>query len=209
MKIAIYIICTVLGYMICSFSMSHLLAKLKKKDLRSGGSGNLGASNTTILMGIKYGVLVGAVDIFKGSICVFAVRLLFPDMVLLHHIVAAACVMGHMFPFYLKFKGGKGFATTIGVMFGLYPLTTVVVAVCIILVAIISNYLIISTILTAIAFPLIVCIKTWDWISGWVIAVPMSIIVFKHIPNVMKIFKGEEFKVRDILFKKKNKDKDK
>ncbi len=203
MKIAIYIICTVLGYMFCSFSMSHLLSKIKKKNLREGGSGNLGASNTTIQMGIKYGVLVGAVDIFKGSLCVFAVRFLFPEYVLLHFLVAAACVMGHMYPFYLGFKGGKGFATTIGVMFGLWPLITVGVAAGIILVALITNYLIISTILTAISFPVISYFMTGNPFCSLVVAIPMIIIIWKHFPNVVKIAKGEEFKVRDILFKKK------
>ena len=203
--IIIYAVCILLAYMICSFSISHLLSKIKKADFRGKGSGNLGASNTTIVLGIKYGVLVGAVDIFKGSLCVFAVRFLFPEYTLLHVCVAAACVMGHMYPFYLKFKGGKGFATTIGVLFGLYPLTAVIAAVFIILVAIVTNYLIISTLLTAISFPIIVGIRTGSPLCAAIIAIPMIIIIIKHIPNVKKIFSGEEFKVRSILFKKKKK----
>ena len=105
-----FAVAILVGYLIGCFNLAYIISKVKKVDLQNTGSKNLGASNTFITIGKEMGVLVGASDIFKCTLVVILIKLVFPDMDLLPYIAGIACVMGHMFPFYLKFKGGKGFA---------------------------------------------------------------------------------------------------
>ena len=109
-----YLIAAVLGYLLGTSNMALYLSKIKKVDPRSGGSGNLGASNAMILMGWKAGILVGIHDIAKAALCVFLAKYLFPELIHVGAVAGVACVVGHVFPFYLKFRGGKGFASYVG-----------------------------------------------------------------------------------------------
>ena len=98
---AVYIIGGLIAYLVGSINTAYILAKIKKKDLRSGGSGNLGASNTTLLLGWKWGVFVGACDILKGFAVVFIARMVFSDYEYLPYIVSSAAIIGHIFPLFL------------------------------------------------------------------------------------------------------------
>jgi glycerol-3-phosphate acyltransferase PlsY len=108
-----YVIVIVLAYLMGCSNMALYLAKLKKQDLRGNGTGNLGASNATILMGWRAGIAVGAHDIGKSALAVILAELVFPDLPAIGALAGVASIMGHIFPFYLKFKGGKGFASFI------------------------------------------------------------------------------------------------
>ena len=95
MKIYIvYIAAVLIGYLAGSISTSLIIAKIKKKDLRSGGSNNLGASNTTIMLGWKCGVIVGVCDIMKGTLVVLLARWLFPEYIYLPFCAGTAAVLG-------------------------------------------------------------------------------------------------------------------
>ena len=107
-----YFFIILIGYLIGTSNMATYLAALKKVDLRAGGSGNPGASNAMILMGWKSGILVGVHDIGKAVAAVLLAEHLFPETVLAGIVAGVACVFGHMFPFYLKFRGGKGLPCT-------------------------------------------------------------------------------------------------
>lgn len=90
-------------------------------DVRSAGSGNIGATNVARVAGKKLGVLVLLLDALKGTLPVVAALKLFPDQPLLHVAVGAAAFLGHVFPVWLRFKGGKGVATALGVLIVLLP----------------------------------------------------------------------------------------
>ena len=105
-----YIIATFMGYLLGCSSMSFYLSKIHGVDIRSHGSKNLGASNTMILMGWKAGILVAVHDILKAALAVIFAQMLFPEVPFIGAVAGVASVYGHIFPFYLKFKGGKGFA---------------------------------------------------------------------------------------------------
>ena len=111
-----YAIIILVSYIIGTSSMSFYLAKLNNVDIRNHGSKNLGASNAMILMGWKAGILVGIHDIGKAFLAVYLMKYFFPDVLYVKEIAGVACVIGHIFPFYLKFKGGKGFASYVGMV---------------------------------------------------------------------------------------------
>ena len=108
------------GYLFGCFNLAYIISKVKKVDLQNTGSKNLGVSNTFITVGKGFGVLVGACDIFKCTIVILLAKAIFPDIGYLPYIAGIACVIGHMFPFYLKFKGGKGFASFLGMSLGIH-----------------------------------------------------------------------------------------
>ena len=109
-----YSLVVLIGYLLGSLNLATLLAKLKGVDLRAGGSGNPGTANTVSLMGWKAGVLVGAHDIGKAILAVWLCMRLFPDLPYCGAVAGVACVLGHIFPFYMGFRGGKGFAAYLG-----------------------------------------------------------------------------------------------
>ena len=102
-----------LGYLIGSFNTAYVCGKLHGFDIRERGSHNAGASNAKLCLGWGYFFLVAIVDILKSIIAFYFIKLIFPssdNIELLSFIAALAAVIGHCFPFYLGFKGGKGFA---------------------------------------------------------------------------------------------------
>ena len=113
----------ILGYLIGSSSMSFYISKAKKVNLKEEGSKNLGASNTLALMGKKAGLAVLVHDVLKSFLVIPIIRLCmhipYNQVGWLLAIGGVFAVVGHIFPFYLKFKGGKGFATYVGIMLGL------------------------------------------------------------------------------------------
>ena len=96
-----YAIIILVSYIIGTSSMSFYLAKLNNVDIRNHGSKNLGASNAMILMGWKAGILVGIHDIGKAFLAVYLMKYFFPDVLYVKEIAGVACVIGHIFPFYL------------------------------------------------------------------------------------------------------------
>ena len=102
-----YIIVIALAYLIGCSNMAKYIAYFKKVDLSAGGSGNPGASNAVILMGWSAGVLTALHDIGKSALAVVLARLVFPDVPHIGAVAGVASVLGHIYPFWMKFKGGK------------------------------------------------------------------------------------------------------
>ena len=120
------IICLVIGYVFGLFQTAYIYGKLHGIDIRNYGSGNAGTTNTMRVMGTKAGLLVLLCDIVKCILAVVVTGLVFgkthPDMVYLLKLYAAAgAILGHNFPFYLHFKGGKGIAATAGLILSFHP----------------------------------------------------------------------------------------
>jgi glycerol-3-phosphate acyltransferase PlsY len=119
-----------MGYLSGSVPFGVILTRLfTTKDVRAHGSGNIGATNVARVAGKKLGALVLLLDALKGTLPVFATMRLFPDVPLLHVAVAYAAFLGHVFPVWLKGKGGKGVATALGVLVILLPQAALVGAV--------------------------------------------------------------------------------
>ncbi len=117
----IRLICILIGYAFGSLQTAYILGRIKGIDIREHGSGNAGTTNTLRVLGTKAGLIVFAGDMLKSIIAILIVKFfimpLHEDLgILLAIYTGAGCVLGHNFPFYLKFKGGKGIATTGGMM---------------------------------------------------------------------------------------------
>lgn len=191
-----FAVAILIGYLFGCFNIAFIISKIKKIDLRNTGSKNLGASNTFISIGKGLGVLVGVCDIFKCTIAIILARLIFPEIDFLPYIAGVACIMGHMFPFYLKFKGGKGFASFVGMTLGINWKFFIVIGICIILITLITKYIVLATMATVISYPIFLFFNTHNlWIVAMVSAIS-CIIIIKHYKNLIRIAKGEEFKFK-------------
>lgn len=115
------VISLVIGYLLGTLSPAALFAKLKKVNLRKRGTGNLGATNTTMVLGKQYGALVMILDIGKAFLACKLAELLFPELAVAGLLAGAAAVVGHIYPFYMKFKGGKGLAAFGGMILAYNP----------------------------------------------------------------------------------------
>ncbi|MBQ3066324.1 MAG: glycerol-3-phosphate acyltransferase, partial [Clostridia bacterium] len=175
------------------------LAKIKRKDLKKEGTGNLGATNTTLVLGKAFGFAVMILDVFKGFLTVKMSALIVPDMEWFAMLVGFFAIIGHCFPFYLKFKGGKGLATFGGVILAYDPLFFLfVVASGVVLVLIVNSGTALAY-YAALTFPTSAAItsKNIPTIAVCIIMALFVMIVF--IPNLKKAIKGEDHKSRDFL----------
>lgn len=191
-----FAVAVLVGYLSGCFNLAYIISKVKKVDLQNTGSKNLGASNTFITVGKGLGVLVGACDIFKCTIVILIIRAIFSDIEYLPYITGVACVIGHMFPFYLKFKGGKGFASFLGMSLGIHWKYFIVIGICIILITLLTKYIVLATMATVISYPIFLIFSTSNWNVVTMVALLSCIIIIKHLKNLIRIAKGEEFKFK-------------
>lgn len=193
------LISLLIGYFIGCISMGFIVGKLTKTDLRKKGSGNLGTTNALRVLGFRAGLATFLGDILKGVVAFFLCRLIFPDDSLLAGIYAGAgAILGHDFPFYLKFKGGKGIASTIGIVLSLTfvfsPfLGAITIAIGILGVAC-SGFISMGSILFSISIP----------ISAYFLGMPTEAVViftalavlatWLHRANIKRLISGTENK---------------
>ena len=196
-----YLVVALVAYLMGSFSTSYVVSRIKKVDLKKTATRNLGASNTTVVLGWKFGLLVGVVDISKGIGAVLLTRFFAPDLPAIAYVAATCVTLGHIFPFYLKFRGGKGFATFIGSVAGLCFPFAVVLAVVIISLAFITNYLVVGTFITALSAPLFFYFWRDDLAGAIILAIASLVIILKHRENIVHIKDGTEGKVRNLFGK--------
>lgn len=194
-----YLICIGIGYLLGTFNLAFLLARLKGFDIRTRGSNNPGASNATITMGWKIGILVGACDIAKAAVAVLLARTLFQEVEQAGVIAGVSCVLGHMFPFYLAFRGGKGFASYMGMILVLNWKFFLIIGIAIILITIITDYIALATLTTVVSFPIFMFFSSIGWVIAIIAAVASVFVILKHIQNFRRILKGEEIGLRKTL----------
>ena len=193
-----YVMAAALGYLLGCSNMAYYLAKWKKADLRSAGSGNLGASNATVLLGWKAGVLVAVHDVGKSLLAVLLAGWLFPSVENIGAVAGVASVLGHIFPFYLKFKGGKGFASYIGMTIALNWKLALCVLAAVVLVTIITDYIVCGTVTTIVAVPVYMAI-TQGYLLALILLVGTAVILWKHRENFPRMLNGTELGLRSAI----------
>lgn len=190
------VMCLSLGYVFGSLSPSAFLAKLKHINLRKEGSGNLGATNTLVVMGFRYGLFVLLFDLLKTIFANRLAKALFPQLYLAGLLAACGAVIGHIFPFYMKFQGGKGVACLAGMIltydFGLFLFLLAIG----ITMMFVFDYGVIVPVSVAAVFPLFVLWKTQSFWAWLVTATVGLLIIERHRENFRKIKAGEEPRVR-------------
>ena len=194
-----YLIAILLAYLLGSSSMTWYLGKLQQIDPRTSGTGNLGASNAAVLLGWGAGVLVGIHDVGKGFLSVVLVRWLFPDVAYVGELAGVACVLGHIFPFYLGFRGGKGLAAFMGVIWALNLGLAVVALVLLVLVTAVSDYIALGTLTVAVAAPVGLWAMTGDAWASLVLCAGSAVIILKHMGNLRRIAAGKEIGLRSTI----------
>jgi len=191
-----------IGYFLGCIQSAYLLGRLIEGiDIREHGSGNAGASNITSTLGIKWGVIVGGLDILKGALAVLFVKWLFPGQIELAFLAGLMAVVGHIFPFYLNFRGGKGVAALVGVMFGIQWYLGLIFVLLVAIPAFLTDYIVSGSFTTFLALP----IFSWysDYSAGILgLTLILAVLCFYlHRGNIRRILAGEEVKISSVLFK--------
>ncbi len=182
------------AYLIGSVNMSIVIAKLfGKPDPRTQGSGNAGATNTLRTSGKKDAALVLLGDILKGIIAVMLARLFKIDNFMLG-LVAFSAVLGHIFPVYFKFKGGKGVATMIGVLIALNPWLGAISTAIWIVAALLSRYASLAS-LAAATSSIVLCLFFKHYAYVIPITAIAGLITWKHTGNIDRLRSGTESKI--------------
>ena len=194
-----------IGYLFGNIQASYLLAKaIKKVDIRTLGFGNAGMSNAVESLGWKFGLLVGFIDVGKGIVSILVIKYLMnvnfnPEGALILYLNAYSVILGHIYPFHMNFKGGKGTAALIGVLLGLNPVMGLIGIAIIILVTLISDYVAVGTL----ALTLYVVGITLYFNMGLIpllISISGSLLsLYYHLPNYRRIFNHSEGRLSKVL----------
>lgn len=188
-------LCLIIGYALGCISPSFLVGKFKGYDVRRAGSHNAGATNTMLMAGKVMGILVALTDMLKASCSWWFCTALFPDMELAGILGGVACIIGHMYPIFLGFKGGKGLACMGGVILAYNIKAFMLMLAIAILIGIITNYVCIVTSSMAAVWPLYYGSVTRNWLGAVVLLIPFVPIVYKHAENFRRIPEGKELRL--------------
>lgn len=187
------VILTTIAYLFGALPFGLLVANARGVDIRSQGSGNIGATNVFRCVGKGWGIFTLLLDILKGFIPAF----LFPRVGDLDPgygvLFGLAAIIGHTFPVYLKFKGGKGVATSAGVLFGVAPTAIAVAIACWAVCMVVSRYVSLSSIVAAIA----VAITVWvqgdkSMIVKLALTLMSILVIWLHRTNIKRLLNGTE-----------------
>ncbi|QLK86224.1 glycerol-3-phosphate 1-O-acyltransferase PlsY [Staphylococcus sp. 17KM0847] len=182
------------SYLIGAIPSGYLIGKLFfKKDIRNYGSGNTGATNSFRVLGKPAGFAVTFFDIFKGFIVVF-----FPIWfnVDIHGlIIGIFAIIGHVYPVYLKFRGGKAVATSAGVLLGVNPILFLILIIIFFVILYLTKYVSLSSIIAAICC-FIGAFILHDFILVLVSFVVAALLIYRHLSNIKRIIKGTEPKIK-------------
>jgi len=202
-----------ISYLIGSISFALVIAKAHGIDLRAIGSGNLGATNLSRACGKKWAYLCFLLDVLKGFLPSFAAKFFIVSgtadstTLAIWLAVGVAAILGHIFPFYLKFKGGKGVATSFGVVLGIWPYYTIPGLIAFVLwsaIVLIWRYISLGSVIAAAVFPFIMIaltagLKDWYFNVLWPLilaaAILCSLVIFLHRANIKRLLSGTEHKV--------------
>ncbi|HAO6440785.1 TPA: glycerol-3-phosphate 1-O-acyltransferase PlsY [Listeria monocytogenes] len=191
------ILLSLLAYVIGSIPSGLWIGKIfYKKDIREFGSGNLGATNSFRVLGIKAGSIVTVMDILKGTVATLLP--FFFQLNVDHHfwlLTGAFAIIGHSFPLFAGFRGGKAVATSAGVILAYAPLLFVAALVVFLVTLKLSKYVSLSSMIGALA-ALIISLFMGDWILIVLVACIALFVIWRHRANITRICNGEEPKIK-------------
>lgn len=201
-------IVVLIGYLMGCLQWSYFLSKsIKKVDIRNLGGGNAGASNTVTVFGWKMGVVVALLDILKAIISLLIIKYLFKTSYLdsnmsYLYLNGTGVILGHNYPFFMNFKGGKGTASTVGMLFGIDYRIGIIGFLIILIVTIVTDYIALGTI-SLVTFFVIATIYLNFGTVCLILALFIALqSIYKHIPNLKKIIARNESGLRDALKRK-------
>lgn len=190
-----YLVAAVVSYLLGSVPFGFLIAKLKGVDLRSSGSGNIGATNVYRVVGKREGLITLVLDVAKGTIPVVIFSLIFPKEQYINVISGFSAVLGHDFSVFLRFRGGKGVATSYGVTLPVYPLASLVGAFIWITILLTTRLSSLAALLSFLIATLI-ALSSPDYVVRIFFIVLYILMVFKHKDNLKRLFNKEENRIK-------------
>ena len=190
------IIAVILCYLLGSVSFSVLLAKLLKGiDIRQHGSGNAGATNTLRVLGTGPAIFVLALDVLKGIAAVWIGIWMGSDSEWLPGLCGIAAIIGHNWPLYFRFRGGKGIATAIGVLATLCFLPALYAGIIAILSIVFTRYVSLGSLIFVLLTPVFLVIMSYPWPVFWTSLVIGIFAFWRHRANIVKLMQGKENKL--------------
>jgi glycerol-3-phosphate acyltransferase PlsY len=214
--VLVFVVIAIAAYLLGSIPTGYLVARAKGIDIRAVGSGNIGATNAMRVLGRPAGIFVLVMDALKGyAACAFVTPLIFnllaphlSGIVVYFHqepmelqtryfvIAGISAVLGHNFTCWLKFKGGKGIATTGGVYLAIAPLAVGIATAAFALAVLVTRYVSIGSIAAAIALPTAVwCLQTDSRFLGLVTTALGVMAIYKHRSNIRRLMAGTESRI--------------
>ena len=187
-----FILCAIIGYLIGCINPAYLIGKRHGIDIREKGSGNAGATNAMMLFGKFTGLFCALLDIFKAYFALRLIRRLFPFFLQAFPITVVAVIMGHLFPYHMNFRGGKGFASLAGSVLAFDLQAFFFMAIVAIVVLLIGNYLCLIPITASMLFPIIYLIMTKDVFGSIILCIVPVCMCLKHKENILRIKNGTE-----------------
>lgn len=200
-------LCLAIGYMFGLIQTGYIYGKINKVDIRKHGSGNAGTTNALRTLGWKAGVITFIGDCLKCVLAVVLVRILFLQSLHVELYVmytGFGAVLGHNFPFYLNFKGGKGIASTAGLILAVNPIMFLIIAVVFIGLVLITQYVSLASLVIMVLFVIMVIISGQ---SGWIllpeselyeyyaVVILLAVLAFwRHRANIKRLLNGTENK---------------
>lgn len=196
-----YALIILVGYIFGCLQWSYILGKIiKKKDIRSLGGGNAGASNTVTVFGWKMGVLVGILDIAKAIISIIIIRYILKSSDIFSlYLNGTSVILGHNYPFFMGFKGGKGTASTVGMLFAINLKLGLLGLLVILAITLFTDYIALGT-MALVTFFVIATFYLGYGPACILLALFIALLsAYKHIPNMKRILSKSENGLRNTI----------
>lgn len=196
----------IVGYLLGCFQSAFFIGKFFEKiDIREHGSNNAGASNVTNVMGWKYGILTAVFDILKGFLAVVLIRALYQENEFLYFIAGISSIIGHIYPIFLRFRGGKGVATLIGMTLAFKPILGIIIILFLVSITIVFDYIALGSVVIFTILPIGLYMYGYSF-EYILISILLTLISYhKHRSNIKNIIEGNETGLREVFTRGKNK----
>ena len=193
-----YLICIAIGYLLGCINPAYIIGKMHGVDIREYNTGNAGASNVTTAFGWKEGVITAVIDILKSFAAAMICASLYPNMEAAPFIGGACAILGHIFPFYLGFRGGKGYASYMGMAFAVNWKFALILVVLGVVITLVTDYIALATMSTTVVTPVYYLFKHQSYLVIGILLLLMAVIFYKHRINIVRIIHKEEIGLRNV-----------
>ncbi len=195
------LISLLIGYGFGCINNAAFFSRLKHQNMREKGTGNLGATNAIIVLGKTFGVIILLLDILKAYLAYKVARLLFSNLFYSGLLAGLGAMIGHNFPFYMRFKGGKGLATFAGTVLAHSPLMFLMLLLMVLVLLFVVNYSFIVPFSAPIIFSVLATLMAQSSrIFVFAVTASMAVLViWKHFPNFKRALSGQDISVREYI----------
>lgn len=188
------ILAIIAGYLLGSIPFGYIISKIWNVDIRRYGSGNIGATNVFRTLGPVQGVLVFTLDLLKGTLAISLISLATnrPELIIL---AGLAAVLGHAYPIFLKFKGGRGSATGLGILLGIAPDIFLGAMILVLIIILLTRYVSLASIITPILVTAALIVLKRPFVYSIATGIVTILIIIRHIPNIKRLLGGTENRI--------------